>query len=259
MSATLTIGNVAFSNTLPLVHYLPEFLPGAQIIHEVPSRLGPMLARGELDVAMLSSIELLRDPGYGYVPGLGVCSDGPVRSVLLWTRRPPERAETVALDGNSLSSRVLTRILFSDLWRNRPRFITYTPPVTNGLAIADAALTIGDNSFDELNDESVSIVDLGQAWKDLTGLPFVFAVWITRPGLDPASIAEPFQAALEKSLRNVDELTGRYARPDGAHGADFFKTYFTRDIRYRLGEREREGLALYLNKAESIVKHAQTA
>ncbi|MDP8243477.1 MAG: menaquinone biosynthesis protein [Candidatus Hinthialibacter antarcticus] len=247
--SSLRIGAVPFSNGLPLSFYLSEFLPGPPVIQAVPSQLGPMLARGELDVAMLSSIELKRHPEYQFIPGMGVCSDGPVHSVMLWARRPAQELTRVALDGNSLSSTMLLRILFREVWKNTPEYVTYTPPLANGLDIAEAALTIGDSSFIDAPD-GVQVIDLGQVWKEHTGLPFVYAPWITREGIDPKAIAKPFQLALEKGLQNRRALAEHCAQNGGTQSADFYYRYLTESIYYPIGERELAGLQQYLARAD---------
>ncbi|MBZ0258055.1 menaquinone biosynthesis protein [bacterium] len=252
--SSLRVGAVPFSNGLPLSFYLSAYLPGPPVIQAVPSQLGPMLARGEIDVAMLSSIELLRHPEYQFIPGMGVCSDGPVKSVMLWTRRPPQELIKVALDGNSLSSNMLARILFREVWKNAPEFIAYTPPLENGLKLADAALTIGDSSFIDPPD-GFDVIDLGQVWKEHTGLPFVYAPWITRGGVDPDAIAEPFQRALEKGLQNRQLLAEYCAHNIGKQPAEFYYRYLTESIHYHIGERERAGLQQYLTYAKVI--HSQ--
>lgn len=248
--STLRIGAVPFSNGLPLSYYLPEFLTGPSVIQAVPSQLGPMLARGELDVAMLSAIELKRHPEYSFIPAMGVCSDGPVRSVMLWTRRHPSELARVALDANSLSSTMMTRILFREFWKTTPEFVAYTPPLKNGLQIADAALTIGDSSFVDAPDGAVECVDLGLVWKELTGLPFVYAAWITREGIDPIAIAGPFQQAMEKGLKHRRALAELCVQKGGTQSADFYFHYMTESIQYPIGERELAGLERYLAWAD---------
>lgn len=247
----LRIGSVPFANTLPLDFCLREAIPNAEVVRAVPSELGRMLAQGELDVAMLSTIELLRHPDYGMVPGIGVCSDGPVRSVCLYSAVQPERLESVALDGNSLTSVVLLKILLKEYWRSSPRFAYYYPPLSNGLKLAQAALVIGDNTF-IVPPEEVRTYDLGEVWKHHTGLPFVFAGWITRPGMDPVTLIEPLSEARRLGLERRKELSERCAKQTNFPVA-FFEEYFTFCIQYELTPRHDDGLALYFSKAEAFV------
>ena len=244
---SLRVGAVSYTNALPLVAYLHLTCPQARIERMVPALLGERMHEGRLDVALLSSIELLRHPDYGFVPGLGICSDGPVRSVCLFTQRPVQEIRTVALDRNSLTSIILLKILFDRLWHRSPAWTWYTPPVKNGLAVADAAMSIGDSSLDPACAD-FEFIDLGVSWKELTGLPFVYALWVTRPNLDAASFAEPFAEAKNLGLQRVDELAESTARQYHSNPG-MFRDYFTRCIQYELGEREQQGLDLYFQYA----------
>jgi len=249
-NSSLRIGGVRYANALPLEYDLSLFLPQAKIVRGVPSSLAGQLARGELDVAIVSTIELLRNPEYGYVPGLGICSDGPVRSVCLFSKKPPADVETVALDRSSLTSVVLIRILYRDIWNRFPQFVSYEPPVENGLRIADAALSIGDPTL-QFDDDGLHTFDLGELWHQLTGLPFVFAVWIVRNGLDPAFLKNPFTQALESALGKVDEIAWQCSK-ESPLSKEFYLDYFTRCIHYRMDERDEEGMQDFFERAKHI-------
>jgi chorismate dehydratase len=249
--SSLRIGVVQYANALPLECDLSRFIPGASIVKDVPSALARQLARGDLDTAMVSSIELLRHPEYGFIPGLGVCSDGPVKSVCLFCNKAPLEIETVALDRSSLTSATVIRVLFANYWRRTPRYVSFDPPVENGLRIADAALTIGDPAL-QYNGEKARTLDVGELWRLYSGLPFVFAVWITRPGLDPESLVEPFTRAAESGLAKVEEIAQRCSLRTG-HSLEFFVDYFTRCIHYRMNERDQEGMRFFFERAREIL------
>lgn len=206
-----------------------------------------MLAAGELDVAMLSTIELARHPDYSFIPGLGIGSDGPVASVMLFCAQDCRDVKTVALDQSSLTSVAMARILFAEYWKQSPRYVPFTPPLENGLRDADAALMIGDPAL-EFDGAVHRVLDMGECWRDYCGLPFVYAAWITRPGLDPASLHKPFHQALEEGLKALDTLS-RIRAGQSANPPEFFLDYFTRCVRYQLGEREVEGLRFFLDRA----------
>lgn len=248
--SSLRIGVVRYANALPLEYDLSLFLPKAKIVRGVPSSLAGQLARGELDVAIVSTIELLRHPEYGYVPGLGICCDGPVRSVCLFSKKPPADVETVALDRSSLTSAILIRILYRDIWNRSPRYVSYEPPVENGLRIADAALSIGDPTL-QFDGEDVHTFDLGELWRQLTGLPFVFAVWIVREVLDPASLKKSFTQALESALIKVDEIAGQCAK-ESPLSKEFYLDYFTRCIHYHMTERDEEGMRNFFDRSKHL-------
>lgn len=249
--SSLRIGVVQYANALPLEYGLSRFLPGASIVRGVPSSLAAQLRCGQLDVAIVSSIELLRHPEFGSIPGLGICCDGPVKSVCLFCHKPPEEAATVALDRSSLTSVALIRILFTDYWRHVPRYVSFEPPVENGLKIADAALTIGDPAL-HFNGENARVLDAGELWRAYCGRSFVFAVWITRPGLEPASLAEPFTKAMEYGLSRIDEIAQTCAKRSPL-SVDFYIDYFTRCIHYRMNDRDREGMQFFFERAKDIL------
>lgn len=242
------IGAVSFTNSLPLTRHLGEVFPGASIQLMVPSKLGAELRAGRLDAALLSSIELARNPDYGFAPGAAVCSNGPVRSVCVFTRAQPREVRRIALDANSLTSVVLVKILFSALWDVRPEFVPYTPPVERGLAIADAALAIGDACL-EVNREGLQCLDLGELWTSWTGLPFVFALWITRPGLDPQTPAGGFVEARDRGLAEIPKLAEICSQRVNLPPA-VFREYFTQNLRYTLGPMELEGMRKFFTLAK---------
>ncbi|MBD3266331.1 hypothetical protein GF373_06640 [bacterium] len=249
---TLKIGTVPFANVMPLDFYLPEILPEAEFVFGVPSKLGELLAAGEIDVALLSSIELYHNPDYGYIPGIGICSDGPVASVCLFTHDYPSLLHSVALDSNSLTSNTLLQILFREYWEHEPKYHTYTPPVEKGLEIADAALSIGDNTF-YMKDKSYQAIDLGETWQEHTQLPFVYAPWVTRKGIDPNDIAEPFQEAKKQGMEHLKPLSIVCGQQRDLP-PEFLYRYFTQNIRYDMGDLEIEGMQLFFEKAREILE-----
>ncbi|MDX9754108.1 MAG: menaquinone biosynthesis protein [bacterium] len=254
---SLRIGTIPFANVMPLDFFLPEIMPEAELICEVPSKSAKMLAKAQVDVALVSIIELFNHPEYSYIPGIGICSDGPVESVCLFSQKEPQDIQSIALDNNSLASNTLLRILLREYWQISPKLVTYTPPVCRGLEKADAALCIGDNAFYARfpKDESRYRYDLGALWKELTGLPFVYAAWITRPELNPNLIADPFVEAKEKGLKHVNQLSLVCAQQRNLP-ADFIYRYFTQNIYYDLGEKERQGIHCYFDKAKEILNSA---
>ncbi|MHC4377826.1 MAG: menaquinone biosynthesis protein [Planctomycetota bacterium] len=193
-AAPLRVGSVPYLVGRPLDLGL-EQEPGIDLTRRVPAELVRGLRDGELDVALVSSIELFRAPGYGYVDGLAVAGDGPVRSVQLFLRKPLEQLERVALDPASRTSQVLAQVVLAARLPGRPiEFVE--APGSPAEADADAFLEIGDGCLRRrLAPGAPPALDLSAEWRALTGEPFVFAVWIVAPG---APIA-PHLAAFERS------------------------------------------------------------
>ncbi len=251
-SAQFRIGVVSYANTVPLCTYLPEILPHAHIRYDIPSNLAKQLSSGELDVALLSSIELLRHPEYGFIPGIGICSDGVVQSVRLFSRKNTSQLKTVSLDGASLSSSMMTRILFAEHWKNTPSFSSSMSPLVKRLEDADAALTIG-YPYLEVDDPSVRVIDMGQAWYEYCQLPFIYALWITRPVMDVDLLIEPFEAAKRQGLANLDKIAREYSELDGLP-VEKYESFFQQNIYYDIRERERAGLDFFFEKAQAFWK-----
>src|SRR5262245_18191925 len=124
---TLRVGIVPYSNARPLTHGL-EREPGIELKTDVPARMIERLRVSELDVALVSSIELFHEDGYGMVPGLGVASDGPVESVLLFARCPLEQARSLSLDTSSRSGEALARIVLEQFHGCRGIRLRHDPP-----------------------------------------------------------------------------------------------------------------------------------
>ncbi len=176
----MRIGSVPYLNAKPLIGWFasPEYDGDAVVIEDVPSRLAVMLAEGEIDVAMVSSFQLFQKPSPTLVPGISIAADGPVKSVRLFSQVPIADIRTVSLDTSSLTSVALTRILLDELYGLRPVFARHAPDLGAMLREADAALLIGN--LDLFKTPAEHILDLGEAWKRLTGMPFVYAAWLAR-------------------------------------------------------------------------------
>jgi chorismate dehydratase len=247
----LRIGVVEFPNTRPLADFLPEILPNARIILDIPSRLAKKLDAGELDVALLSSIELLRRPEYGFVPGMGICSDGPAGSALLFTRIDPREVKQVALDGASLSTAMMTRIVFAEYWRTTPHYTTRLSPLRDRFQSVDAVLTIGYPGL-VVNDPTVRKIDMGETWKAYCNLPFIYALWIVRPEIDAAALEEPFAEAKRRGLEERERIARDCAEKNGSPYA-VYHTHFFQNIRYDVGERELAGMKFFFEKGEKYL------
>ena len=199
MSSPVRVGAVSYLNAKPLYYNLCDFCPGIELTMDVPSRLAEQLAAGELDVALIPSVEYLRgvERGYEIIPGFAIAARGPVRSVKLFSRVPFERIERLALDEGSRTSQVLARIWLDARHGVRPAAgraaCRWASPSLE--STADAVLVIGDRAMKVPHEPFHEVVDLAEAWQTLTGLPFVFALWVARRGVDlgdlPAALAKP--------------------------------------------------------------------
>jgi chorismate dehydratase len=254
MTAPIRIGAVSYLNAKPLYHRLCEFAPYVRLSMDVPSLLAEQLAEGELDVALIPSVEYLRGAGRGYeiIPGIGIAACGAVRSVKLFSRVPYDRIGRLALDAGSRTSQVLARIWLDAAHGVRPDQIEELPLGVSALeSTADAVLVIGDRAMRVPSDSFHDVIDLGEAWHALTGLPFVFAFWVARQGVELGDLP----LALEKSRTAGLAAAASLARMHGPRlGLDFATCYdyLTRILSYDLGEPEIAGLTRFATMAAAL-------
>jgi chorismate dehydratase len=254
MTTPIRVGAVSYLNAKPLYYQLCEFAPEVRLSIDVPSRLAEQLAGGELDVALIPSVEYLRGASRGYeiIPGFAIAAQGPVRSVRLFSRVPWGQIGRLSLDAGSRTSQVLARIWLDARHGVRPAQVEVLPLGVSALeSTADAVLVIGDRAMRVPRESFHDVVDLGAAWHTLTGLPFVFALWVARPGAELGDLPD----ALEKSRAAGLSDAASLARIHGPRlGLDFTTCYdyLTRDLSYELGEPEVAGLTRFAAMAASL-------
>ncbi len=174
-----TVGSVPYVNAAPLISYF-DFLGDRSPVRvqtAVPSELPALLESGECDAIMVSSVDALRHPDRRLVRGIGVGSFGPVESVRLFSKVPFADISSLVLDQSSMTSNRLAQVLVHDIHGVRPRTLTMPPDLREMLAEHDACILIGDKGF-EADGTGLHVMDLGEAWTRLTGLPFLWAAWI---------------------------------------------------------------------------------
>jgi chorismate dehydratase len=189
------LGSVPYLNARPLIRRFEVEDRGALLRFDAPSRLPAMLDSGQADAVLVSSIEALRTPGRRMASGVCIGSDGPVRSVRLFSRVPLGDIRALALDASSLTSNRLALVLLAELYGARPRAALHSPGLREMLSKADACVLIGDQGM-RADGSGLFVLDLGEAWTRLTGLPFVWAAWIGGARLTPV-LAGELRAAAE--------------------------------------------------------------
>jgi len=251
MSRPVRIGAVRYLNSKPLIYRLEELAPQAELRLDVPSRLADDLAAGDLDVALIPSIEYFRHGPYAIVPGMAIAAYGPVLSVKLYCRVPVAEIRTLALDEGSRTSVALTKILL-DRWAGlRPE----TRPLPLGTPAeetdADAVLVIGDRAIRPLDLGQVETYDLGEAWLKETSLPFVFAMWVARRDVDLGEVSRALRQAKQQGTRTVQAIAECEGPPLGLTVPEAVR-YLTEYIRFDFGPREVEGLKLFYESAVKL-------
>jgi len=247
----LRVGIVHYVNSRPLARGLMGGGAGPQLLCELlpPAAIADRLAAGTLDVGLVPSIELARIPDLAVVPGLAIAATHEVRSVLLVSQVPVREIGSVALDENSRTSAALVRILLAERYGLAPRFAPARADLDAMLASADAALLIGDPALTVPRDRHV-VLDLAGEWLELTGLPFVFAVWAARAAVARRVPVERFEASLATGLAELDAIVAETAAESGLAPA-VLHDYYTRNLSYRMDAAAQAGLAEFLARARA--------
>lgn len=237
----MRIGRIPYVNCYPVYGAIDRGVVPlrAEIVDGVPTALNARMAAGTLDVSVVSAVEYARDPGrYVLLPDLAISSDGPVRSVVLYSRRPAAEltGRRVLVSRSSMTSVALLELLFEHVWDAKPAFVPGDAELTDLARFADeehdARLVIGDAALRlaaHLQDpgERDAVVDrlgyryaydLGAEWKRWTDLPFVFAVWVAQRAVDPHQALDAHASLIESrnwGLAHLDTLAAQAALATG--------------------------------------------
>ena len=228
----LRIGCVKYLNARPLIWGWP-----GKVDFDHPSALCQKLARGDLDVALVSSLEYLRQPIYRIVDGVSIAARGAVYSVVVAHQAPLERISIIERDTASQTSLILLQLLLPEK-KIAPQIVPAEAAPTGGKR---AQLLIGDQAIRFRAEQRAKFEywDLAQAWHEMTNLPFVFALWLIRPEVDsPNGIADRLRKIRNENLRNIEDLIA--AQTDVS--AVFCRKYYSEHLCFDLGETEKAGL-----------------
>ena len=235
------LGAVSYLNTRPLTVALEGKGSPFQVSYAVPAVCAAQLRQGQIDVGLIPAIEYARGPEpYCIVPKVAIGCLGEVLTVRLYYKGELGDIKRVALDHSSRTSATLLHILLREGFGLEPELVNKAPDLAAMLDGADAALLIGDPVFSLLEEDCQSL-DLGAAWFELTGLPFVFAFWAGRSGaLDPIE-ARHLAEAPRLGLPLVDQIALQFSQTKGVPAA-LCARYLTQHIRYDLDDEALKGL-----------------
>lgn len=256
------LGHIQFLNCLPLYYGLvkSDALLDVDLVKAPPRRLAEMLVAGELDAAPIPAIEYARHADdLVLIPDISISSDGEVQSILLLSKLPAETlgGRLVALTDTSRTSQVLARILLAKHWEADAEYVEMPSDLASMMRDADAALLIGDDALRAFYTPTDLLkYDLGTEWKAYTGLPMVYAVWAVRREYAErnAQSVTRLDWALNESMRYSAEhadAVAEYAARWEPMPVSFFASYFDA-LRFRFGDRYREGMARYFSEAHAI-------
>ncbi|ULQ57418.1 menaquinone biosynthesis protein [Flavihumibacter rivuli] len=247
MERKIRVGAVNYLNTKPLIYGLEKGMMNESVELEMdyPAHVASKLLNNEIDMGLVPVATIPRLKEYYIIGTHCIGCSGPVASVCLFSEVPIEQVEKVLLDYQSRTSVRLAKILMKHYWKIDPVIEDTKEDFRNRINGTTAGVVIGDRALEQRH-HSPYIYDLGEAWINFTGLPFVFAAWISNKPLDPKFI-EAFDQANTVGFQHLEEIVA-------AHPFPYFnlKEYYTRSIDYKLDERKKAGLQLYLEYLEKM-------
>jgi chorismate dehydratase len=253
----LRISAISFLNTTPLMWDFDHRSAGDNfdISYTVPSACAADLAKANADIGIIPAAAYTTVPNLVILPGVAIASRQAVRSILLVSKAPVEKIQTVALDTSSLTSVALVKVLFAKWWGGERTFTSMDPDLESMLQQNDAALLIGDSAL-KVDRSRFLTYDLAEEWFRFTGKPFVFAFWAVRKdalkdktsNLDLAAI---FQRSRDHGLAadSLNQIAREWAPRVGLSERDV-RSYLTDNIQYYLDPAHIEGLQLYYRFAQ---------
>ncbi len=247
--ATLRVSVVQYLNSVPLVWGM---LHGEQqgrfdLEFTTPALCAEAIRQRKSDVGIIPSIEYQRMDRMQILSGLSIASKNEVKSVLLLSKVPIDKVQSVAVDNSSRTSAALLRVLMRKFYSHWVNPQQAAPKPAEMLKRADAALVIGDTALTYKGDVP-EVYDLAAEWKRFTGLPFVFAVWVGHEDVHLSKYQQDFAASRDFGLAHVDDIAAEYAPKLNMKPAAV-KLYLTQNIDYSLDEENRQGLRLFYKLA----------
>jgi chorismate dehydratase len=242
----IRVGAVSYLNTKPLLYGMQnaEIIRDIELTIDYPSRIAAMLLEDEIDMGLVPVAVIPQMSEY-YINGdYCIGSNGPVASVCLFSEVPLEKIDRVLLDYQSRTSVELARVLMKEHWNIDPALVDAGMDFRRQIKGRVAGVVIGDRALEQ-RQLSPYIYDLGDAWKAMTGLPFVFAAWISNRPLDPGFIRS-FNEANRLGLDQIDTVVAENPYP-----LFNLHDYFTKYLDYKLDDAKREGLDRFLRYLRS--------
>ncbi len=245
------LGCLPYLNVRPLTYTLEHggMPDGWEFVYAPPSKLARMLEEGYLAAAPVSIFACIANPTLDICPEICISSNGPVRSVLILSRVPAKEISRVALDTSSLSGANYARIILSESYGACPEFTRVEPDILRmGVSDdVDAVLLIGDEAM-LFNKDGLHVIDVGDEWTKLTGLPAVFAVWAGH------GINDELVSIFHEAKRAGMSMLRQIAREESIRLNLSFETcyeYLSNIIKYNMGEREIQSIEVFRRKAQA--------
>lgn len=243
MDRKIRVGAVSYLNTKPLIYGFEQGMMNDEIelVIDHPAKIADELLAGTIDLGLVPVAILPAMSEYHIIGNYGITSDGPVASVCLFSEVPIDAIEKVLLDYQSRTSVRLVEILLNEYWNKNIPLEAAEFDFIKKIKGSTAAVVIGDRAFEQRK-ISPYIYDLGDAWKKMTGLPFVYAAWVSRKPM-PDNFIKRFDAANAFGLQNIEKIIA--ANPYSNYN---LKAYYSKNIIYQLSNERMKGLQLFLQK-----------
>lgn len=245
MTQKLKAGAVSYLNTKPLIYGFEQGMmkDELELIIDYPANIATLLQQDKIDIGLVPVAVIPSLKEYHIISDYCIGCDGEVASVCLFSDVPIQEIETILLDYQSRTSVELLKILLKEHWMISPKLIAGTENYEKQISGTRAGLVIGDRAFTKrLN--SKYIYDLGKAWKEMTGLPFVFAAWVSNKKVTDSFIAA-FNAANKQGLTSLDLILQQ--QKSELYSLD---KYYTENISFELDETKKTAMHLFIKKLE---------
>jgi chorismate dehydratase len=244
----IRLSAVSYLNTKPFLHGLElAKMPDAQISVDTPSECARKLMANEVDLGLIPVAVIPSLKESHILPRYCIGADGPVESVKLYSHVPLEEIKTVLLDYQSRTSVTLVRVLARESWKISPEWKSAGEGFENNIGGNTAGVIIGDRTF-TLNGKFPYEYDLAEEWKKMTGLPFVFACWVSNKQLT-LDFTLRFLFAMELGLTHISEVISK-------ESAKYFpfnvENYLLKSLKLRLDGRAEQGLGMFLEKMKQL-------
>jgi chorismate dehydratase len=240
------VSAVSYLNTIPFIHgikssNISDFI---DLQLDYPSVCAQKLINNEVDIALVPVVVLKDNPQFNIISDYCIGSNGKVDTVCLYSDVPLREIEEIYLDYQSRTSIELLKVLCKEYWNISPKFSNSPEGFENKIERETAALIIGDRAF-SANGKYKFVYDLSESWKEMTGLSFVFACWISNKNIEENFTSE-FNKSLKMGVENVEESIKK--EYDNYPHCKNPKEYLNNKISYLLDENKRKGMELFLDK-----------
>ncbi len=246
MAQKIKVGAVSYLNTKPLIYGFEQGMmkDSVDLIIDYPAKIASLLMEDKIDIGLVPVAVMPQLKEYHVISDFCIGCDGEVASVCLFSDVPLHEIETIVLDYQSRTSVELLRIILKEHWKISPKLVAGAENFEQDISGKSAGLIIGDRAFSQRT-TSKYIFDLGLAWKELTGQPFVFAAWVSNKKLADDFIAA-FNTANKFGLNRLEEVINQL----DCKSFDL-KQYYTQFVKFKLDSQMQAAKALFLRKIKN--------